>query len=1052
MPEGVTRDWPIFREAFQRGLPNAELWDRLEQADAWTLLPLPQALDALRGVRTYSNRDWFTAIQLVYFKWYRKTGYGSDLAGQQQVQTLWQTIAAGGGTEQERIVGSRLYISFTLLSDLLQRDPSARVPLSPEEQARAARKAETQRASSQLLDRLLSSPAGLAGLVTPESIENLRQIRSAFAALREITAEDDGGLPDVYYGAAETAFALARSCSILHRYEEALENFREAADFFERGGLAEKASDVRAFAQGLMRQLHGEFDAEAASRLGSLNEIESKQSNQSVLRRIATLFELSRIASGAFDSYEALKQAELAATELKNLGLVDPSGVGVEAVERWIEVATQRFGRTGNLLLGLLMQIGNWYRILFSARHAELIRSDSAAAEALLAAQSRMDAELESVFKIAAEVESQREELMREFAPSEKEAQPKSSNKKRDDLGDVSLIDRMRKIDTTLASIVERCNARVWPKDGMDDLLAELDVLTPEADSLNMPVYAAKVRLERAYILRALERASDLREVAREAREKLLCGRIPSLTSFTESSDRILFLDTYRREMEAALIQGAFEQLADVCDHVIQDFESIRSNVQDPYRAASLLRIVSEFYDRAIFAAYKLSRWDDLLETTELIKARSALRQRVAAASNSAQAETVAKLAAEFDRLSDARLIDPEAAQKRRQLWDLLSVLRSKEKAAALPEFSLHALQAAVREDEALVGFFWLAGSVFLTICIDRTRCVVERVVLTQEQVGEWQVLFKFICELKSTAGRNFERAVESAGRIFLTPQIREFVREKERLILSAHRGLHVFPFHAVRWDEKDFIGSRFAVKYVPNFSSVMLPWIRRYESRFFGLAVEQFADSQIPPLANVETDLAEIAREYENGGNSIKLLVATAAARSHFTGWRDRSELTRARCVHFGTHGISVLKSPNEPMDARILLQDGPLDCMDIAQLSLSADVVVLGACDSGRQSMEFRQVATGDDGVPGDEIFGLQSAFFQAGARCVLGSLWLVETESSSKLIRLFHREYAHLADPEIAWRNAVRTYLADPTANHGTFYWAPYFLLCLGGPSAG
>jgi CHAT domain-containing protein len=1047
--EPAARDWSIFREAYRRGLPNADLWGRLEQVDAWTALPAPQAIETLRNAHEHSNRDWFSAINIVYFKWYRKTGYSSDQAGNQQVQALWQKIAAGGGSAEEREAGTRLWVAFSLLSDLVTRDPTARSPGSAEEQAKAKIKAATQHASTQIFAKLLDHPAPLAGMVTPESIAKLEGIRSEFAELRSKTAGDDGGLPDVCYGAGQTDLALAKSYVIAGRIDDARKAFAESASFFEQGGLAEKATEVRATAPALDRQLQGRFDAAAAEKLSELNEVEAKQSDQDTLKRIDALLELSRIETNAFDIYAALQNAEAASAELIKLGFVDPSATeAAKAVDQWLEVAIKRFDKTGNPLLGLVTRVSIWYRTLFSARYAHWVAQDGPKAEALLAAQAQMDADLKSLNAEAAEIEFAREARTREFFPTPSPAvQTAPSARKENDRRADELATRSQKIDTALNSIQEKCNERLSAKAPMDDLLTGLAELTTEADALNMPIYSAKVRLMAAYVLRGLARGPEMAAAAREARERLLAGRPASLASFSEGFERRTFLDTYRREMEAAALSQNLEEIAAICRTVINDFEKIRYNVRDPYRSASLLVYLADFYQFGVVTAFRRQRWDDLLETMELIKARSAIRPRGEAMSAPRTETTeIARLEAEFERLSREEATDPTAAPKRRQIWDLLSVLRSQDSAKTIPEFSLGALREALRTDEALVGYFWLNESVFLTICIDRERCEVDRIILSDEQLGMWQELFGFIQALKSTAGRNFERAVQSVGNFLLSPKVREFIRTKERLIFSPHRGLHLFPFHAVRWSDAEFIGAHFAVRYVPNFSSVMLPWIQRHEPRFFGVAIEQFADPVIPNLPGVEADLSEIRDEYLAANATVTTLFGRESTRAEFNAWRERPEFTRARCVHFGTHGISVLNLPDEPLDARILLQDEWLDCMDIAQLSLAADVVVLSACESGQQSVEFRKMATGG-GVPGDEIFGLQSAFFQAGTRCVLGALWLVETESSSKLIRLFHEGYAKGSDAEIALRDAVRVYLADSGSKPGIFYWAPYFLSCLG-----
>src|SRR6266699_3222337 len=61
----------------------------------------------------------------------------------------------------------------------------------------------------------------------------------------------------------------------------------------------------------------------------------------------------------------------------------------------------------------------------------------------------------------------------------------------------------------------------------------------------------------------------------------------------------------------------------------------------------------------------------------------------------------------------------------------------------------------------------------------------------------------------------------------------------------------------------------------------------------------------------------------------------------------------------------------------------------MEIANWQLRANLVVLSACCSGQRPISGRWM----EELPGDELFGLQSAFFMAGARRMLSCLWPVD-----------------------------------------------------------
>jgi CHAT domain-containing protein len=67
----------------------------------------------------------------------------------------------------------------------------------------------------------------------------------------------------------------------------------------------------------------------------------------------------------------------------------------------------------------------------------------------------------------------------------------------------------------------------------------------------------------------------------------------------------------------------------------------------------------------------------------------------------------------------------------------------------------------------------------------------------------------------------------------------------------------------------------------------------------------------------------------------------------------------------------------------------DGLLKMGEVLKLKLNADWVVLSACNTGAA-----------DGAGAEAVSGLGRAFFYAGTRAILVSMWPVETTSARKL----------------------------------------------------
>jgi CHAT domain-containing protein len=149
-------------------------------------------------------------------------------------------------------------------------------------------------------------------------------------------------------------------------------------------------------------------------------------------------------------------------------------------------------------------------------------------------------------------------------------------------------------------------------------------------------------------------------------------------------------------------------------------------------------------------------------------------------------------------------------------------------------------------------------------------------------------------------------------------------------------------------------------------------------------------------------------------------------------------AEVSGARVVHFASHGLLNGRHPElsgvvlSLVDERGHPKDGFLQARDIYKLRLSADLVVLSAC----------QTALGKD-VRGEGLLGLARGFMYAGAPRIVASLWQVPDRATSELMKHFYegvlkqglRPAAALRAAQIAIRREKRW--ASP------YYWAAFTL---------
>jgi CHAT domain-containing protein len=141
-------------------------------------------------------------------------------------------------------------------------------------------------------------------------------------------------------------------------------------------------------------------------------------------------------------------------------------------------------------------------------------------------------------------------------------------------------------------------------------------------------------------------------------------------------------------------------------------------------------------------------------------------------------------------------------------------------------------------------------------------------------------------------------------------------------------------------------------------------------------------------------------------------------------------------RVVHFATHGILNDEHPElsgivtSLVDEKGRTQDGFLRTQDVYGLRVTADLVVLSACETALGKM-----------LRGEGLTGLVHAFLHGGARTVVASKWRVEDVATQELMAEFYRRMlADGAGPASALRDAqIRLFQRRRT--RPPFFWAAF-----------
>ena len=148
--------------------------------------------------------------------------------------------------------------------------------------------------------------------------------------------------------------------------------------------------------------------------------------------------------------------------------------------------------------------------------------------------------------------------------------------------------------------------------------------------------------------------------------------------------------------------------------------------------------------------------------------------------------------------------------------------------------------------------------------------------------------------------------------------------------------------------------------------------------------------------------------------------------------------DFSRYLVLHFATHGILNSESPE--LSGVVLslvtengeLQNGFLRLHDIYNLNLSAQLVVLSACNTG----------VGQE-IKGEGLVSLVRGFMYAGSGSVIASLWKVDDEATGELMKQFYISlFKDGLKPAAALRKAKQN-IWEQKRWRAPFYWGAFVL---------
>lgn len=579
------------------------------------------------------------------------------------------------------------------------------------------------------------------------------------------------------------------------------------------------------------------------------------------------------------------------------------------------------------------------------------------------------------------------------------------------------------------------------------DLLSRLRAVCSEAKTASIP--------EAIFV--ALLRSADI----------LLDQNRPleAMPLLLEASDQTVASYSHERKIDLLVHQArAYAQLHNwreasvVSGEGIDLVEAARSKVSPQGLHSAYMRFKIQLYEIGARAAFELRDFEVAFQRAELAKCASARRMANGLQrdrrSDKELRDRYREVCAAIDQpdLTEAALAQLKA--KRRATWDLLSIHQSRLASTGGIDSSALGAYKHLGADEVLIFYFWTDPRTLLVFAARPDELVATRVDLLEDD--------RELLDLIPVAALNFKRAegllrqpITRHTELLLPSEILAAAEAATCWLVSPHRMLHLIPFHALPLNS-GYVIDQFPVTYVPNLHAALMRHEPIEHQSMCGIGVRYTSvlgpnGKPLAELANAEEEVEEIAEAFRCCGMEAKSIVGPAAGEGDIRALDEAGELATFTHVHVACHGSAI--DSDSPLEAWLALSDTPFDGLDIAGLHIDAEIIYLSGCSSGQRPLHMPVVGeTGElEELPGDEIFGLPAAFFAAGARQVISTLWVIDSDPARKISNAFYKAYLKGASADIALQQAILEYrkTAGPFSR-GPDKWAPFFVTVLSRPS--
>ena len=437
--------------------------------------------------------------------------------------------------------------------------------------------------------------------------------------------------------------------------------------------------------------------------------------------------------------------------------------------------------------------------------------------------------------------------------------------------------------------------------------------------------------------------------------------------------------------------------------------------------------------------------------------------------------QTVALMAGDYkkDQLND---LETTLTQLREQHKLVVGELQKQNpRYDQIKETSTYSVQqvqeSIVEDDQTMLLEYFLGKNASYVWAIKRNDIKVFKLPKADEIDGKVRVVYDLLSNDKpdSDSDARLNKASRELSKMVLGPLAGQL--NAGRLIVVADGALNYIPF---QWlpnpDDRTPLVAKYEIVNAPSAS--ILGQLRQekqqrpakskvlaafgdpvfpsnYEQFKNGARAEMVASNRSPNSRNIDvkadvTDPStaqsliytkfELKKLSDIAGPGSLIATGFNASRSVL----ETTEFSNYAILHIATHGVL---DPENPEKSGFLLslvdpaknpQKGFISMQDVYDLKCPVDLVVLSACRTG----------LGKD-MRGEGLIGLTRGFMHAGASSVVASLWKVDDEATSELMKYFYANMLQQGMPPAKALRAAQNTLRQNSQWQSPHFWAGFTL---------